>query len=162
MIVVSDSGPFIALARIGYLYLLQSLYGQLSIPPAVLREVVTLGRGRPGAEELDAANWIQVVEVSDMVAVQLLRERLDAGESEAIVLALELHADLLLIDEARGRRIAEIRNLKKTGTVGTLVMAKRHGLITTITPLLDALLASGFRMSEELYNQAQRLTGEDQ
>jgi len=160
MIVVSNAGPCIALARIGALNVLSALFGQVHIPAAVYDEIVTSGSGRPGAEEIALAQWTHTVEIQDKTAVQLLRERLDAGESEAIVLALELQADLLLIDESRGRRVAEAHNLKKTGTVGILVLAKKHGLIDRVTPLLDALLASGFRMSEALYHRAQSLVGE--
>jgi len=160
MIVVANAGPLIALAQIGYLDLLRLLYGELYIPPAVREEVVASGQGRPGAVEVDAANWIHVVEVHDTMAVQLLRDRLDAGESEAIVLAMEMNADLLLMDEGRGRRVAEARGLKKTGTVGTLIVAKKRGLISAVTPLLDRLLAAGFRMSDELYQTARVLAGE--
>lgn len=103
MIVVANAGPLIALAQIGHFNLLQSLYGQLHIPPAARSEVVASGCGRSGAEEVDSAPWVRIVNVRDTTAVQLLRERLDAGESEAIVLAIELKADLLLIDEARGK-----------------------------------------------------------
>jgi predicted nucleic acid-binding protein len=160
MIVVADAGPLIALAQIGRFNLLQSLYGQLRIPPAVRDEVVASGRGRPGAVEVSAAAWIRVVEVRDTTAVQLMRDQLDAGESEAIVLALELKADLLLIDEARGRRVAEARGLNKTGTVGTLIVAKRWGLVPAVTPLLDELQVAGFRMSETLYQTARALADE--
>ncbi len=160
MIVVADAGPLIALAQIGYFNLLRSLYGELRIPSAVRDEVVTSGRGRPGGVEVSGAAWIHVVGVRDTTAVQLLRERLDAGESEAIVLAIELEADLLLIDEARGRRVAEARGLNKTGTVGTLIAAKKRGLISAVTPLLDELRAAGFRMSERLYQAGRALAGE--
>jgi hypothetical protein len=137
MIVVANAGPLIALARIGQFELLRSLYGQLHIPPAVRDEVVISARGRPGAEEVDAAAWIHTVDVRDVTAVQLLRERLDAGESAAIVLAIQLAADLLIIDEARGRRVAESRGLNKTGTIGTLIAAKKRGLVAEVTPLLE-------------------------
>lgn len=160
MIVVANAGPLIALAQIGHFNLLRSLYGELRIPLAVRDEVVASGRGRPGGVEVSAAAWIHIVGVRDTTAVQLLRERLDAGESEAIVLAIELEADLLLIDEARGRRVAEARGLNKTGTVGMLVVAKKRGLISAVTPLLDELRAAGFRMSEELYQTGRALAGE--
>lgn len=160
MIVVANAGLLIALAQIGHFNLLQLLYGQLHITPAVRDEVVASGRGRPGSEEVDSATWIRIVNVRDTTAVQLLRERLGAGESEAIVLAIELEAGLLLMDEARGRRVAEAWGLNKTGTVGTLVVAKKQGLIAAVTPLLDALMASGFHMSEELYRTARMLVGE--
>ena len=161
MIVVANAGPLIALARVGRFDLLQSLYGQLYIPPAVRDEVLTSGFGRPGAEEVGMASWIHIVDVRDVTAVQLLRERLDAGESEAIVLAIQLDASLLLIDEARGRRVAEARGLNKTGTIGTLIAAKKWGLILEVTPLLDDLRTAGFRMDEELYWMSQMLAGED-
>ena len=103
MIIVSNAGPLIALARISRLDLLQSLYNQLHIPPAVHEEIVELGHGRAGSVEVGSAEWIEVVNVSDQTAVNLLREQLDAGESQAIVLAIELHADLMLIDEALHR-----------------------------------------------------------
>jgi len=161
MIVVANAGPLIALARVGRFDLLQSLYGQLYIPPAVRDEVLTSGFGRPGAEEVGMASWIHIVDVRDVTAVQLLRERLDAGESEAIVLAIQLDASLLLIDEARGRRVAEARGLNKTGTIGTLIAAKKRGLILEVTPLLDDLRTAGFCMDEELYWMSQMLAGED-
>lgn len=106
MIVVSNSGPLISLARIGHFYLLYELYDELYLPTAVREEVVNFGAGRPGVVEVENAQWIRVVNISDRQAVDRLRENLDLGESEAIVLAMELQADWLLIDEARGRRFA--------------------------------------------------------
>ncbi len=160
MIVVANAGPLIALAQIGRLDLLPALYGEIRIPRAVWMEVVTHGREQVGAAAVSSATWIEVADVRDQVALRLLRERLDEGESAAILLAIELRADLLLIDEARGRRIAEARGLNKTGTVGTLVLAKQQGLVQAITPLLDSLTTSGFHMSDELYQTARWLAGE--
>ncbi|TRZ52820.1 DUF3368 domain-containing protein [bacterium] len=160
MIVAANAGPLIALAEIGRFDLLKSLYGQIHIPPAVRDEVVVSQEGRPGAKEVSHAGWIRVESVRDTTAIQILRERLDRGESEAIVLAIELGADLLLIDEARGRRIAEARGLNKTGTLGTLIMAKKRGLISNITPFLDELLARGFRLHKDLYQAVRALVGE--
>lgn len=160
MIVVANAGPLIALATIGQFNLLRSLYGKLYIPPAVRDEVVTSGRGRPGSDQVRTASWIQVVDVRDVTAVQLLTERLDAGESEAIVLAIQLETNLLLIDEARGRRVAEARDLDRTGTIGTLIMGKKRGFVPQVTPLLNDLRAAGFHMSEDLYRTSRVLAGE--
>jgi len=160
MIVVANAGPLIALAGIGRIDLLKFLFEQIHIPTAVRDEVFSSQSGRPGAAEVATAGWVRVESVRDTTAVRILRERLDRGESEAIVLAIELSADLLLIDEARGRRIAEARGLNKTGTLGTLVMAKKRGLISNITPLLDELLARGFWLHKELYQAVRALAGE--
>jgi len=160
MIVVSDSSPLIAFSQIGRLELLRSLYAQLLIPQAVYDEVVSAEKSRPGSAEVFAADWIKVQKVSDQTAVLLLREQLDQGESEAIVLALETKAEALLIDEARGRRIAQSRGLPHIGTVGVIVLAKRRGMIEAATALLDELSAVGFRMSPQLYRRAKDLAGE--
>ena len=160
MIVISDAGPLIALAQIDYFDLLPSLYGELYISPDVLSEVTTSEPQRPGSEEVRSASWIHVVEIHDLTAVDLLKERLDTGESTALVLAIEQRADVLLIDEVRGRRVAEARGLTAVGTIGTLIAGKRQGLIRAVTPLLDALLGSGFRMSERLYQTARVLANE--
>ncbi len=160
MIVVANAGPLIALAQLGCLDLLPRLYRQVRIPPAVRDELFAGGQDRAGAVEVGGADWIQVVEIRDSTAVGILRERLDAGESEALVLAIECNADLLLIDEARGRRVAEARGLNKTGTIGTLILGKRQGHILSVSSLLDQLRARGFHMSEELYQSARALAGE--
>lgn len=64
------------------------------------------------------------------------------------------------MDEARGRRIAQSKNLAHIGTVGILVLAKRQGLLSSITPALDQLITAGFRMNGDLRKTAQRLAGE--
>lgn len=160
MLVVSNSSPLIALARLSYLDLLQSLYSEILIPQAVYQEVVHAGKGREGAAAVDSAPWITVQTVQDTIAVDLLRDQLDRGESEAIVLALETQAQLLLIDEARGRRIAQSRGLTHIGTVGIIVLAKRQNLIQSGTPILDQLITIGFRMDTSLYKRAKALMEE--
>ena len=75
MIVVSNSSPLIALAKIGKLYILRELFGEIVIPKAVWNEVVVKGKGKPGAEEVEKAEWIQVREVRDRLSVEVLRGR---------------------------------------------------------------------------------------
>jgi len=99
MSVVSNASPLINLARIDQLDLLRQLYGEVWIPEAVYREVVEEGAGQAGAEEVRAASWIKTRDVSNKALVQALRYELDAGEAEAIALALVMQADLLLMDE---------------------------------------------------------------
>ena len=110
--------------------------------------------------QVDAADWIEVRAISDTSTVDVLRERLDAGESEAIALAIQLNADLILIDEARGRRVADSRGLNYAGTLGLIVEAKRHGLLTAVSPLLEELRIAGLYMSDALYDAVRRLADE--
>ena len=126
--VVSNSGPLITLATIGRLALLEALFKEIAVPQAVHDEVVVHGSGEPGSAEISAAPWIRVYQVQDKLAVNLLQESLGAGESEAIVLAQELHAGLVLIDDALARRKASHIELRLTGTLGILLIAKDAGL----------------------------------
>jgi len=160
MIAVSDAGPLVATARIGRLDLLPSLFGRICVPPSVWREVVVSGKGLAGSEETATAEWIRVWEVRDKAAVAFYKDKLDPGESEAIALALQLRADILLMDEAPGRRTAEALSLNKIGTVGILILAEEFRLIAGVTPLLESLRARGFYMSEELYSKARAMAGE--
>ena len=100
---VSNSGPLIALAAVGKLELLHSLFGRICIPEAVYEEVVVRGQGRPGSLEVSVATWIETRAVTDTFSVSLLREELGVGESEAIVLAQELGARYLLLDDEAAR-----------------------------------------------------------
>lgn len=160
MTVVSDAGPLIALARIERTRLLPRLYGDIVIPPSVHEEVIGRDKERKGAETLANAEWLRRVPISNQTGVLLLRERLDAGESEAVVLALELDADLLLIDEAPGRKTAGARGITVTGTLGVLLFAKEQELIDEVNPVLDRLVKAGFHVSEDLYREILRMAGE--
>ncbi|WP_081980725.1 nucleic acid-binding protein [Neosynechococcus sphagnicola] len=103
--------------------LLPQLYSQVTVPEAVDRELADIDPPVPGTLEAQSAAWLQVRQVTDLSVVQLLQNeaRLDPGESEAIALALELNADLLLIDERRGRAEADRLELRITGLLGILV-----------------------------------------
>lgn len=160
MTVVSNAGPIIALSRINHLFVLPALYETILIPHAVRDELTA--REAPGAAEPHSAEWLQQRRVDSATAVSLLRERLDAGESEAIVLALELEADILLMDEARGRRIAKSRNLSLIGTLGVLLLAKEKGHIDRVAPLLAALEQNAFRMSQSLRGYVLQQAGENE
>jgi predicted nucleic acid-binding protein len=161
MTVVSNASPLINLARIGQLDLLAKVYGGVLIPEAVRREVVEEGAGQPGAHEVDVAEWIQTQTVTDQRLVRALGQDLDSGEAEAIVLALETDADLLLMDERLGRDAARHLGVTVTGLIGLLVEAKHRGLTSAIKPSLDALRdQAGFRIRQGLYDQVLQDAGE--
>ena len=161
MIVVSDASPLIALSAVARLDLLRELFETVLIPEAVYVEIVQLGTGLPGAKEVDEAEWITPGVVGNIGFVKVLGLDLDPGESEAIVLALENGADLLLMDERKARRTANRLGLKVAGTLGLLVLAKQQGLLQEIRPVLDALVnQAGLRISSGVYQQTLRLAGE--
>ncbi|MBM4464914.1 MAG: DUF3368 domain-containing protein [Chloroflexi bacterium] len=159
-VVVANSGPLIGLASIGEFRLLKDVFGEIVIPSAVYNEVVIQGRDQPGAKETREADWIKVVEVQEHLAVDLLRNELDQGESEALVLAKELGAARILIDERLARRKARSVGLTVIGTLGVLLMAKEAGLIPAVRPFLDHLSATPFRMSGNLYRKVLYMAGE--
>jgi uncharacterized protein len=146
--IVADSGPVIAFARLGWLDLLHQVVGTLVIPHAVYEELVGRGTTRPGAAEVRQGGWIHRRTVTDRDAVAQLPRVLHAGEREAIVLAHELHAQLF-IDEQRGREIATAQGLEVVGILRILVDAKQRGLIPAVRPLVEALRTIGYWMDEE-------------
>ena len=107
MIVVSNSSPLIALARIGRLNLLASFCKRILIPAEVQYEVTVAGRGLPGAEEVRKAPWIEVVPQKSPADPSLTQacQSLGAGERGAILLAKSLEADLVLLDDRKARRV---------------------------------------------------------
>ena len=160
MIVVSDTSPISNLAAIGQLVILQQLYSEVIIPTAVYQELLDSGVEDPAVLAIQTLDWIQVCSVTNAMLSQSLQASLDAGEAEAIVLAVELAADRLLMDERRGRQQAMQAGLKVTGLLGVLLAAKQQSVIATVQPILDALIANGFWVRDELYAETLRLAGE--
>jgi len=149
-IVVSDTSPIRALAHIGHLDLLASLFGEVVIPPAVAAELER-PRSRFVPIDINELPYVQVQAPKNRSGVTELLAILDPGEAEALVLATEIHADAILIDEAAGRTIARQRGLMPLGVLGMLLRAKQKGYVTAISPLLDRLQKElGFFISPEI------------
>src|SRR5438045_1685658 len=125
MIVVSDTSSISGLLQIGHLDLLKKMYSIVLIPPAVYNELLALQKRNIDLSIINSSSWITIVEVRNNELVLQLRKSLDAGESEAIALALEQKADVLLIDETDGRAIAKKYGLHIVGLLGILVEAKQ-------------------------------------
>lgn len=154
MIVVSDSSPITNLIQIGQESLLEALFKSVVIPPSVQSELHKTHASLP--------LFIQVSAPTDNAFVIHLQKELDAGEAEAIALAKELKADLILIDERLGRAVVEREGFRFTGLLGVLIEAKKRGLISAITPLITDLEAiAGFRLSKATRAEAMRLANED-
>jgi predicted nucleic acid-binding protein len=128
VIVVSDSSPLIALAAIGQLHLLRALFGEVLVPEVVWGEI-SHQSGKPGVHALLEASWIRRVEVAQDSYLMALQTEIDDGEAEALALAAEVNADMVLLDERRGRKMALEMGFRVIGTAGVLGLAweKRRG-----------------------------------
>lgn len=158
MIVVSDSGPLISLMKAAKLDLLRELYGEIRIPEAVYAELTGNTRYAKEAELIRSCSFVQVVAVGERKAVDILRRAsgLDLGESEAIVYADDMKADILLMEEEAGRRIARAMGLRVRGSLGILLLGYDKGILTAqeVDDALDRMKAAHRRISEELYQYA--------
>ena len=158
MIIISDTTPLISLMKISQLKLLKEMFGEILIPEAVFDELTTNDSFKTEAEQIKSCQFIKKVKVKEEKAVNILRRTsgLDLGESEAIVLADDNKADILLIDEAKGRQIAELMGLKIMGTVGILISAYESNLLSKseVENSLIILKNSNRRISEKLFQYA--------
>ena len=152
MVVVSNASPLIALARIQRLDLLPAIFELVLIPSAVSREI------SPSIPVLPT--WLRIQAPSVLPPASLLRRRLGDGEWEALALAIEIKADWIILDDLPARRSAEATGLNVIGTLGTLVTAKRKGLLKSIRPELDGLRATAFFLSPQVYDELLRLANE--
>lgn len=137
--IVSNSTPLINFAAINRLDILERLFGTVVIPPAVTYEVLEGGHRYPSMAAVREATCIARHDIGNMMLRDALLLDLDPGEAEAITLALEQKAELLLLDEIAGRTIAESYGLAFTGSIGCLIRAKQVGIIPAVKPLLDAM-----------------------
>jgi predicted nucleic acid-binding protein len=156
VIVVSDTSPLRALQALNHVALLESVYGQVLVPPAVAAELAVPRLGL-SAFDVAAFPFLVLRAPSDPEVVARLLLELDPGESEAIALAVEVHAERVLIDESEGRRVAKRLGLNTIGVLGFLVQAKRQGLIPRVAPLMDTLTTRiRFHLSAEVRQQILR------
>lgn len=160
MIIVSDTSPICYLLLLELIELLPQLYHQVVIPQAVANEL-----SAPHAP-LVVQNWIR--NPPEWVTIQIINptfdlilEDLDLGEKEAIILAEQLAADLIILDDKLARRIARSRGLEIIGLLGILMAAKKCGLVSSIKPSIDHLVnVTDFWVSPSLYNQVLQIVGE--
>lgn len=137
-IVVSDTSPIRALDHLGLLSILDRLYGKVYIPGAVANELRRATRRFPAFDPC-AHSFLLVQSPRDTSRVAELERRLDVGEAAALVLAMELRADLVLIDETVGRTVARELGIPVIGVLGILIEAKEKRLIAAVRPLIERL-----------------------
>ena len=160
MILVVDASALITLTKIGRLDLLNKLAQKVYIPEAVHHEVVGSGYDRPGSIEVDQAAWISKERVHNQTAVARLQFHIGRGEAEAIVLAGEVAADFVILDDAPARRIAEAEGQKVLGLLGLLIRAKELGMLAALRPILDEIVKAGFYVDDALHQSVLRQVGE--
>ena len=160
--IVSNATPLIYLAKLGRLHLLKDFFQVVIIPEEVKREVVDRGKEQNSidaflVEEALKKGWINIKKVQlqeDMEALGI-----DKGEAEAISLAVELNSDEILVDQTHARLAATMFGLKPRGTIYVLIRALNEDIFDydEYLKILEDLVRSGFRMSDEVYLEAVRL-----
>jgi predicted nucleic acid-binding protein len=164
-IAVSNASPLIALDMIGIADLLAHLYDRVYIPLEVAREI-RAKEGGPGTALLDRP-WLVIRRLRSRTRSAGLRRQLHAGEAEVIALFEELGADteapganIIIMDDGRGRRVARQLGLPLTGVCGVLLRFKVEGLVEAVGPLLAQLAATPFRLADDLIREVLRVAGE--
>lgn len=155
MIVVSDTTPLISLLKINRINLLERLFGEVMIPQAVFNELTVDDRFLLEAEQIRQQNFIVVKPINNPESVSILKRvtGLDQGESEAIVMTDELKADLLLMDEAKGRNVSAQMGIKFMGTIGILMAACDEQELTAseVKECVDGLQRAGRHIGQRHY-----------
>ncbi|MBM4176569.1 MAG: DUF3368 domain-containing protein [Ignavibacteria bacterium] len=148
-VVVSDASCLILLDKINHLELLNKLFGQVIITSIVGEEF-----GKP------LPVYIRIENPKNIVYQNILETILDKGEASSIALALEKEDCLLIIDDQKGRREARLLNVKITGTLGLIALAKEKGLIKSAREILDLIIQTDFRISKSSIENILRKAGE--
>jgi predicted nucleic acid-binding protein len=153
MLVVADTSPFIALVNIGHLDILPKLFGSVIIPPEVAAELASPKRPFEVRAFINSApKWLAIQSPSQTEII----EGIDRGECAAINLARELKADLLLIDESKGRAAAIARRIPNTRTTAVLFDAAIAGVLPDLRSAFDKLSATNFRVPREALDELLR------
>lgn len=159
--IVSNSTPLIALEKIGKLDLLKSIYGEITIPYAVYEEVILESKLKDSNDFIKESGFINIMQIKNEEAKKLFVTSLHKGEVEVMILAMEIGADICIIDDLLARKYAKYYNLNITGTIGVILKAKELSIISQVTPIINALIDSGIYIDTKLYNKVLQISGED-
>ncbi len=158
MIVIADSSALVALSICQVLSQIETLFGSLYVPDSVYKEVTI--KGKPEADALKKFLETRVKSVKLEEYTIRNTANLGSGELEAIALYINLSADLLIIDDAKAKKVAYANGLEVMGSIGILLLAKEQGLIEEVKPLLNLLLMSNIHISSSVIEKALELAGE--
>ena len=160
LVVASNTGPLIAFANSGLLHIPARLFDRILVPEAVSVEIDA--GSKISVRFKDIQKEMPQIEIISGISVDpLLAGILDQGEASVIQLSVNFRPDLTLIDERKGRKIAaDIYRLKVIGTVGVLLLAKKHGIIPTISQSIELIIKGGYYIHEKIVNAVLRNAGE--
>ena len=148
-IIISDTSCLILLSKIDELNLLNKISDKIYITSTIQKEY---GKDLP--------SWIKVKEPHDNHYQKILEMDLDKGEASAIALSLEMDNSIVIIDDLKGRNVAERLNLRYSGTFGLILKAKQLGIIQSVKPILAKIKETNFRFSEKLFELILEQAGE--
>ncbi len=153
-LVVANSTPLINFATIDRLDILRKLFKHIIVPPAVWKELTEKGSAYVSADKIKNVAWIKVISIKEDNFLRIIKLKIDEGEAEAIALAIQSKASLVLLDEIDARDIAQNIDLNVIGTIGCLLLAKKLKFISEIKPLLDKIIKDAkFWINKELYKK---------
>ncbi len=157
--VISNTTPILSLLKIDKIDILKELYGKIIIPLAVYQEIEK-GKYKQYYQDITLLNWIEIKKIQDTNSTDYFFD-LDDGEAEVLILAKEINADLVLLDEIIGRRYAKQLKINLTGTIGILLKAKEKGLIISIKDLLLELVEKGTWLNTKLISKVLLMAKEE-
>ena len=152
--IISNSTPLIILSKIGELEILKNLYGEIIIPRAVFEEVTIK------SDAIKNFSWIKILEMQDKSNRKIYQAKLHNGEVEVMMLAKEISADLLIIDDNAAKKFAKFLGFTVTGTLGILLKAKSEKIISEVKPILEKMQAENFYISDEIIKLVLKTAGE--
>ena len=149
----------IALGRVGQIELLRRLYSEIMIPEAVFREVTEKDDAVKQAVMQNLA-WIKVSHVSEKADKRMYQAKLHDGEVEVMILAQEITADLVILDDRAARKTAEYLGLPLTGTLGILLKSKEKGFLSRVMTVVEDMERTGIDYSDALKEMIRDIAGE--
>jgi len=147
--VITDTSCFILLDKIDALFILNALYKNVITTPEIVNEF-----GKP------LPDWIRIKAVKNKHLQNTYLVKVDLGEASAIALAMELNSPLLILDDLKGRKLASQLNLRFTGTLGVLILAKKSGVVPLLKPYFEKIKTTDFRIAPDLLKRILEELGE--
>jgi predicted nucleic acid-binding protein len=159
--IVIDTAPLISLvAALGDLKVLESLYSQVLVPFEVCEEILAGGSSRFAVAEFEAADWLEKCSTPLEISSPLLIPSLDRGEASVIQLAINEKVKTVCIDETVGRRVAKLKGLSLTGSIGILLRARKEGYSFSMQEAIQGMKKRGIRLSDKVVSFALNEAGE--